>query len=329
MWPEQFILLCDPRADYEYAGRLAREYNFALQIGTPDTLTLPAAYPFVLFLQAHGLCLLNCHKKRQNPVHIDFCAGKKWHRLRYGGGKSQLIAKAFALNKGIKPVIWDLTAGLAHDAFVLASLGASLILFERHPALAALLQDALYRAQRCDPVAPIIQRMQLVHQNSLTLFQNNPGHQNNPGKNNPGHPQKEHNSGHNSGHPQNYPEDNPADNPGHDNPGHPQNYPQNYPAPDMIYLDPMFPHKKGSAAVKKEMQYLQQLVGVLKKEKQLERENQLLLTAACQHARYRVIVKRPIWAPCIAIERKPDLQLQSKKQRFDIYINQGVSAKGK
>lgn len=39
-----------------------------------------------------------------------------------------------------KPLLWDLTAGLGTDAFVLASAGWTVRMFERSPVVAALLQ---------------------------------------------------------------------------------------------------------------------------------------------------------------------------------------------
>ena len=84
--------------------------------------------------------------------------------------------------------------------------------------------------------------------------------------------------------------------------------------PDIIYLDPMFPEKKGHALVKKEMQYLQHLIG-----QDIDSSN--LLSCAVKQAKYRVVVKRPAKAPYLD-EQKPQLELSSKKQRFDVYINQ-------
>ena len=82
--------------------------------------------------------------------------------------------------------------------------------------------------------------------------------------------------------------------------------------PEAIYLDPMFPHRKKSALVKKEMQALQQLLGV-------DPDADNLLEPALALATKRVVVKRPASAPFLA-ERKPNLSMSSKKHRFDIYF---------
>lgn len=83
-------------------------------------------------------------------------------------------------------------------------------------------------------------------------------------------------------------------------------------AAEAIYLDPMFPHRKKSALVKKEMQVLQSLLGV-------DPDADNLLTPALDIATKRVVVKRPARAPYLA-ERKPNMSMESKKHRFDIYL---------
>ena len=93
-----------------------------------------------------------------------------------------------------------------------------------------------------------------------------------------------------------------------------QTPPIGYVRPDAIYLDPMFPHRKKSALVKKEMQALQQLLGV-------DPDADDLLTPALSLAKKRVVVKRPASAPFLG-ERKPNLSMSSKKHRFDIYLTQ-------
>ncbi|MFQ3237562.1 MAG: 16S rRNA (guanine1516-N2)-methyltransferase [Paraglaciecola sp.] len=87
------------------------------------------------------------------------------------------------------------------------------------------------------------------------------------------------------------------------------------PLADVIYLDPMFPHKKKSALVKKEMRAFQQLLGA-------DLDSAQLLEAALNHAGSRVVVKRPSSAEPIDLVsgRKPNTAIESKKHRFDVYI---------
>lgn len=110
-----------------------------------------------------GLALVGDEKRYGKPLSVDFAAGKAAHRRRFGGGRSQLIAKACGLTKGVTPSIVDATAGLGRDAFVLASLGAQVLLIERVAAIAALLEDGLKRASRHSDTAAIAARMTLRH----------------------------------------------------------------------------------------------------------------------------------------------------------------------
>ncbi|AVP95450.1 class I SAM-dependent methyltransferase [Aeromonas media] len=82
--------------------------------------------------------------------------------------------------------------------------------------------------------------------------------------------------------------------------------------PDVIYLDPMFPHKQKSALVKKEMRVFQSLVGP-------DLDADALLPAALKMANKRVVVKRPAYAGWLN-EHKPSMAIETKGNRFDVYV---------
>ncbi len=65
-------------------------------------------------------------------------------RLYRAGIRNELLARACMVTP--TPRIIDATAGLGHDALLLAWLGAKVTLVERHPILAALLMDAKLQA---------------------------------------------------------------------------------------------------------------------------------------------------------------------------------------
>ena len=88
------------------------------------------------------------------------------------------------------------------------------------------------------------------------------------------------------------------------------------PQVDVVYLDPMFPHREKSAAVKKEMRVFQSLVG-----EDLDADD--LLAPALAIAKYRVVVKRPSYAPPLN-SRTPNTSINMKKNRFDVYVNQAI-----
>lgn len=79
--------------------------------------------------------------------------------------------------------------------------------------------------------------------------------------------------------------------------------------PQVVYLDPMFPERRKSAAVKKELQYLQELLG--------PDDADALFAAALKCAKQRVVVKRPVHAPELA---RPNHSIGGKTVRFDVYL---------
>ena len=94
---------------------------------------------------------------------------------------------------------------------------------------------------------------------------------------------------------------------------------------EVIFLDPMFPEKKKKAAVKKEMQILQQLLTDTR-ESDIDRQKQEsdLLDIALAKAVNRVVVKRPRHAPHLA-GKVPSYCLEGKSTRFDIYAIKKIS----
>lgn len=101
---------------------------------------------YVLVFSGRGLqlCMLG---KLPVQVSVDFCSPQMQYRVSKGGGKSQMIAKALGLKAGYYPRIVDATGGLGKDAFVLASLGCYVLMYERNPIIQLLLEDGLRRAQ--------------------------------------------------------------------------------------------------------------------------------------------------------------------------------------
>lgn len=95
-------------------------------------------------------------------------------------------------------------------------------------------------------------------------------------------------------------------------------YLQNHQA-DVVYLDPMFPHKKKSALVKKEMRVFQGVIGA-----DLDADD--LLDVALNAAKYRVVVKRPDYAPFLN-DKKPSMSINMKNNRFDVYVKQAIGNK--
>ena len=83
-----------------------------------------------------------------------------------------------------------------------------------------------------------------------------------------------------------------------------------------VSLDPMFPNREKSAAVKKDLRWLQ-LIG----EQPLDMQDESALLDAALHAAIKkVVVKRPLRAPPLA-GRAPSHSLKGKAVRFDVYAS--------
>lgn len=116
-----------------------------------------------LMIDAEGLWLAANGMKMQ-PAWPD-----EIHRLKRATIKSELIARACQIGKAEH--ILDATAGLGHDAIILAWLGAKVTLLERHPILFALLESALAQAQQHPVLAEMAKRITLHHIDSAEYLE--------------------------------------------------------------------------------------------------------------------------------------------------------------
>ncbi|KHA51239.1 class I SAM-dependent methyltransferase [Sulfitobacter geojensis] len=110
-------------------------------------------------------------KRAPTELRVDFVNGPVAHRLRFGGGRGQDLAKAMGLRGGKTPTIIDATAGLGRDAFLLASLGAEVTLIERSDKMHALLEQGMQRAAaEGGQLREIIDRMTLLKGDAKDLL---------------------------------------------------------------------------------------------------------------------------------------------------------------
>lgn len=190
-------------------------------------------------------------------LNFDFTKGSLRYRCDHLQGTNELIAKAIGF-KNSPLTIFDVTAGLGREAFLLAALGNEVTLFERNSTVAQQLKNNLKKALIDPQLVSIISRMKLIEICAIAFLQNL----------------------------------------------------SNNECPDIIYCDPMFPPRKKSALVKKEMQYLQKVVGE-------DKDADLLIEIAIQKAKRRVVVKRPPYAPSYT---RPHITYKARTHCFDIFI---------
>lgn len=141
-------------------------------------LTLPLVEPdqscdFLLLLKVsdEGLSLVPCDRHLGKALKIDFVKGATAYRRLAAGSTQQPLAKAIGLRKD-RPYVFDATAGLGRDAFLLACWGCRVTAVERSPILAAMLGDALNRALAVgnSKLAAIVQRITVVSGDSKRIL---------------------------------------------------------------------------------------------------------------------------------------------------------------
>ncbi len=141
----------------------AREFGLELIKGDSTN------YNAILFLTENHLelqpqqGLLN-----SKPIWIDFNQETFRYRRLHGG--SQMITRTLGIKKNHCPTIIDATGGMGRDSFLIASTGCQVTMYERHPAIAALLKDGLSRARKDPDTAEAAQRLHLVFGDSTTAL---------------------------------------------------------------------------------------------------------------------------------------------------------------
>jgi 16S rRNA (guanine1516-N2)-methyltransferase len=164
-WADRLVLTCvDGTCVAKAKPKLLQRFLSGLNAGADEAL--------VFVLDASGLGLYALGPDAGLRICADFHGPTVTYRRKQGGGKGQMIAKAVGLRSGVYPQVFDATAGLGGDGFVLASLGCSVTLSERVPAVRALLADALarartYGAEKDMGLVQVLDRMSLVEADSL------------------------------------------------------------------------------------------------------------------------------------------------------------------
>jgi len=100
-----------------------------------------------------------------------FIEGPILHRLKYGKGRGQNLAKAVGMKFNKNRNIIDATAGLGYDSFILASLGAKVTLIERSQKMHEILQNGINEGISFGgEIEKIINRMELLFGDSKDIL---------------------------------------------------------------------------------------------------------------------------------------------------------------
>lgn len=156
--PEAIVLYVEEGVDQAAAASIADELQIN-RIRKSSAASLPACY---LQLDAEGLSLV----EGSHTLRGDFA--RFLPRLVPNNLNHELLVRAARMKGAQGPLTAvDATAGLGEDAFLLATAGFQVRLYERNPVIAALLQDALHRGMGNPELAPVISRMHFQKGDSI------------------------------------------------------------------------------------------------------------------------------------------------------------------
>lgn len=146
--------------DIDAAAVLARRLVLPLLPAGVDTRRCDR-FPVVLEVAGERLALRRTGRHAPGPVTVDFGSGAMRHRRQ--SGHNELLGRAVGVGKKSPLHVLDATAGLGRDSFVLADLGCEVLLCEREPVMAAMLEWGLRAAESCDDrwLRGVRSRMQL------------------------------------------------------------------------------------------------------------------------------------------------------------------------
>jgi 16S rRNA (guanine1516-N2)-methyltransferase len=129
---------------------------------TCSEIRLPPDFAFLD--DAQGLAIYK-PATNEKPLRIDFASERLSWRRKSSVGREDLL-RAMGVKPDHPPSVLDLTAGLGRDAFLLADRGCLVVLVERSPVMAALLQDAIQRGGSHPDTQEACSRMQLRAENA-------------------------------------------------------------------------------------------------------------------------------------------------------------------
>lgn len=121
-----------------------------------------------LVLEPEGLGLYALDMPGSGAVRVDLADGALGWRIAQERARHEMIVKACGLKKADHPlVVFDATAGLLRDACVLAAAGAYVVLAERSPVIAALIEDGLKRAGQTHYLRPLLAHLEFYAGDAL------------------------------------------------------------------------------------------------------------------------------------------------------------------
>ena len=123
----------------------------------------------ILALNEHGLELRDATTKPGGGMSVDFSTLNPRQAARRGGfSRNQPLAKAIGRHTH---TLLDSTAGLGHDAALLACMGYRVVAVERSPIIFALLEDGLRRAMEDESLRRALgDRLTILNHDARQVF---------------------------------------------------------------------------------------------------------------------------------------------------------------
>lgn len=161
-------LRCDAPTDPGLCGVIAdgtataAAAAWAERLGVPLLEDLPRDGPGVVLRASEPPALQILGRRAPKAVAVDFAGRQLQQRVAGSTVRRDPLARAVGLHRRPQTPVVDATAGLGHDGWVLATLGAPMTWIECSPVLAALLGTALEQAATTATLAATADRVQLL-----------------------------------------------------------------------------------------------------------------------------------------------------------------------
>lgn len=142
--------------------KIIKEYN----INHDENATI------ALIINNDTLELQNRLSPFEKTIKIDFLSKQNNYRCLNFKKKNEALYKALGMKKNYSPYVVDATAGFGKDAFLIAFWGCDVIMIERNPVIAALLQDGLQRAYANTSIGNWLnKKLHLIFHDSLKMLE--------------------------------------------------------------------------------------------------------------------------------------------------------------
>lgn len=150
------LSICDELKNTDKAHRLAEKFG-----GGGDG-------SLVLRLDKEGLSLVS----GQNTLRGDYT--RMLRRVANGKIQTELLVRAARMKGKDEPTVFDATAGLGEDSFILAAAGFHVTLCEKNQVIFELLRDSIERAEQDSLLFPVAERMTIINGDSVEIMKSLP-----------------------------------------------------------------------------------------------------------------------------------------------------------